>query len=242
MTRDDLADLVRDMRAAQKRPIEGFPGYLIGDDGSIWTNKRSHGVGPWRRRKPVVRRSGHLFVGLVGKGRSRMVGVHTLVLEAFVGPRPEGLCCRHLNGDPADNRLANLAWGTYQENSDDAKRHGTWAHGRRIARAKLTEELVATLRRRVRAGEPLKRLAREFRVRDYTIKLAVEGDTWRHVPEPPALPEDRVAFRYGRLSPSDVTAIRGRLAEGEKQAAIAADYGVASSTVSRIATGRQWRE
>ena len=51
--------------------------------------------------------------------------VHRLVLEAFVGPRPEGMVARHLNGDPGDNRLENLAWGTQSENNYDKVRHGT---------------------------------------------------------------------------------------------------------------------
>jgi hypothetical protein len=51
--------------------------------------------------------------------------VHALVLLAHTGPRPEGMVVRHLNGDPADNRLANLAYGTYVENQADAVRHGT---------------------------------------------------------------------------------------------------------------------
>jgi hypothetical protein len=44
----------------------------------------------------------------------RKLFVHTLVLQAFVGPRPShSHCCRHLNGDPADNRLENLVWGMH---------------------------------------------------------------------------------------------------------------------------------
>ena len=36
--------------------------------------------------------------------------VHRLVLETFVGYRPEGMVCRHLNGNSKDNRLTNLKW------------------------------------------------------------------------------------------------------------------------------------
>ena len=51
--------------------------------------------------------------------------VHHLVLEAFVGLRKKGLETRHLDGNPANNRLENLKWGTSLENSADAVRHGT---------------------------------------------------------------------------------------------------------------------
>lgn len=50
--------------------------------------------------------------------------VHQLILEAFVGPKPLGLECRHLDGDPLNNRLDNLLWGTHQENIADATKEG----------------------------------------------------------------------------------------------------------------------
>lgn len=49
--------------------------------------------------------------------------VHVLVAEAFLGPRPEGLEVRHLNGHRDDARASNLAWGTRAENVADAAAH-----------------------------------------------------------------------------------------------------------------------
>lgn len=51
--------------------------------------------------------------------------VHHLVLEAFVGPRPPNHVSRHLDGNPLNPRLDNLAWGTQSENMLDKQRHGT---------------------------------------------------------------------------------------------------------------------
>ena len=51
--------------------------------------------------------------------------VHRLVLEAFVGPPREGEECRHLDGNPKNNHLTNLRWGSRRENSLDRTRHGT---------------------------------------------------------------------------------------------------------------------
>ena len=63
--------------------------------------------------RPGPTRSGHVSVA-IGKGNSRLV--HRLVLEAFVGPCPDGCEVLHLNHDPADNRLVNLKYGTRSEN------------------------------------------------------------------------------------------------------------------------------
>jgi DNA-directed RNA polymerase specialized sigma24 family protein len=49
-----------------------------------------------------------------------------------------------------------------------------------------------------------------------------------------------VAEAWARLTPADVRAIRERRAKGETLAAIAADYGIDASTVSRTAARRIW--
>lgn len=80
-----------------------------------------------RLLKPALR-NGYLRVR-VGK---RLRDVHTLVLEAFVGPRPPGYVARHFPDRTRTNcRLSNLQWGSYQENSDDMIVHGTKANGSR---------------------------------------------------------------------------------------------------------------
>jgi hypothetical protein len=43
---------------------------------------------------------------------------------AFVGPRPPGLEIRHLDGDPGNNALNNLRYGTRSENLVDKSYHG----------------------------------------------------------------------------------------------------------------------
>lgn len=51
--------------------------------------------------------------------------VHRLVAEAFLGECPEGQEVRHLDGDPGNNVLTNLVYGTHAENMQDMLRHGT---------------------------------------------------------------------------------------------------------------------
>lgn len=64
-------------------------------------------------------------------GRDEVHRVAALVCTVFHGPRPDGLVCRHLDGDSTNNAADNLAWGTPSENTHDSVRHGTHPWARR---------------------------------------------------------------------------------------------------------------
>lgn len=117
MSQDTCVNDCNVWQSIKTRPI-GDTGYLVTSSGQV--------IGPRGILKPWVgSRSGHLRVDLPG----RRAYVHHLVMEAFVGPRPDGIETRHLNGDPADNRLSNLVYGTKAENTKDSVRHGTYRNG-----------------------------------------------------------------------------------------------------------------
>ena len=110
------------------REVPGSLGrYLVNTQGQVYSR--------WQDRllqgRPVG--SGHIRVYLRLPGGPRGRYVHQLVMEAFVGPRPAGMDTRHLDGNPANNALANLAYGTPSENARDRRRHGTDANARKAA-------------------------------------------------------------------------------------------------------------
>lgn len=84
------------------------------------------------------------------KGRRHLV--HALVMAAFVGPRPEGHVIRHLNHVKTDNRLANLAYGTPEENRQDSYRDGKMFTGQKHHWGKLTTRQIAEIQMRYAAG------------------------------------------------------------------------------------------
>lgn len=105
--------------------------------------------------------------------------VHHLVLEAFVGPRPDGQETRHGPGGALDNRLVNLCWGTHADNIRiDKVRDGTNLSGERHPAAKLTAASVRKIRRRHAAGETPEMLACEFGVTKSNISYIVNGKSW----------------------------------------------------------------
>ena len=125
--------------AEEWRPVVGFEGsYEVSSLGRVRSLDRTISnplpSGTVRRQqvkgrilKPgVAKCGGYLYVNLSrGNKNQRSHHVHRLVMDAFVGPLPDLMQTRHLNGDPSDCRLANLAYGTPAENGLDKRRHGT---------------------------------------------------------------------------------------------------------------------
>lgn len=162
------------------KPVVGWEGrYEVSDLGRV------------RSSKLVVLRLqlsfGYLCVNLrVGNhrdSRQKHHRVHRLVLGAFVGPCPDGMECRHLNGDRADNRLMNLSWGTSAENARDRVDHGTVyrPQGALNPAAKLTEADVVAIRAAHASGETATSISRRFAVDRRTVGNVARGDSWRHI-------------------------------------------------------------
>jgi hypothetical protein len=110
-----------------------------------------------------------------------MAWVHRLVLEAFVGPCPEGLETRHLDGNPSNNRLENLVWDTHANNMADGIRHGTRPRGESHWQSKLTDRKVRQVRRLAAMGQGYTEIGRRFGVNEHTIRSVIEHKTWTHV-------------------------------------------------------------
>jgi len=85
---------------------------------------RARSIRTGRMLKPWTIGKGYLAVEFWRDGVRQRAYLHQEVAKAFLGAA-DGLEVRHLNGDPQDNRVENLAWGTRQENALDMVRHGT---------------------------------------------------------------------------------------------------------------------
>ncbi|MFP7833122.1 NUMOD4 motif-containing HNH endonuclease [Marisediminicola sp. LYQ134] len=108
-------------------PVVGYEGSYEVSSGGLVRSVRSGLI-----RKTQTHRDGHLQLGLCAHGVKTMCFVHTLVLEAHVGPRPSPAhqgC--HRDGDPTNNRVSNLRWDTASANAFDAVRHGRHPQARR---------------------------------------------------------------------------------------------------------------
>jgi len=96
---------------------------------------------------------GYPSVSLTNNSKGHTRAIHRLVMEAFVGPKPEGMECRHLDGNRGNPRLENLVWGTPVENQADRNTHGTSNSGEQHPLSKLTEKSVVQIKKLLDDGE-----------------------------------------------------------------------------------------
>lgn len=111
-------------------------------------------------------KAGHLSV-VLGHGAAGSP-VHQLVARTFLGLPQNNQEVRHKNGDPTDNRLENLEYGTRTENILDVFYQGR-------AWKKLTIEDVEEIRFGLSSGIRGAELARMYKVSDTTISNIRHG-------------------------------------------------------------------
>lgn len=163
------------------KDIPGYEGrYQASTMGSIRSVDRKvtqtgRGGTPFTRRlrgkvlSPGPSNSGHLSV-VLGHG-AHSSQVHQLVLLTFLGPVPNGMEVRHLNGIPSDNRVGNLVYGTRTENILDV-----YAIGR--AWRVLTTDDVLDVRTALDCGESGADISKRFGISQSNVSAIKNGVTY----------------------------------------------------------------
>lgn len=113
----------------------------------------------------------------------KQVSLHRFIMECWHGVEPASTVVRHLDGNHLNNALENLAYGTVQENVDDALSHiGNYAEGERNGMAVLTENDVREIRRLYAEGKTPTEIAKGYPgITPEAIGIAARRKSWRHV-------------------------------------------------------------
>lgn len=167
------------------KPVPGWESsYEVSDLGRVRSLPRrvasSYGSTSWNRGRVLAQSKVCGYPG-VSLGRGKRANVHRLVAAAFLGPCPDGMLVRHLDGDRANSVVSNLAYGTHRENEADKYRHGRAVLGERSPNAKLSADGVREMRRARAAGATLGDLSARFGVCQNNVSLIVRGLAWKHV-------------------------------------------------------------
>ena len=153
-------------------PVLGFEGlYEVSDLGRVRNAKG-------RLKRPTIPEADpRPFVLLWRDNKPKMLRIHTVVLSAFVGPKPEGMEGCHYDGNCQNNRLGNLRWDTPKGNHADKGRHGTTNRGERCGNAKLSKEQVAAIREDNRLQ---REIAADYGIRQNTVSRIKSKVRWAY--------------------------------------------------------------
>lgn len=184
------------------RPVVGYEGiYAVSSLGRVKRTIAGKGTYDGRILAQQDTR-GYRIVSLTWQAKAYHARVHKLVALAFIGPIPDKCEINHKDGVKHNNRADNLEYVTHQENvlhasrelgramkhewsDEERERASQKRRGSGNARAKLTEEIVAQIRREY-ANTPhyfgfRSFLCKKYNVPPSTISNIVYGHTWKHV-------------------------------------------------------------
>lgn len=147
------------------RWIEDHPKYAVSSSGIVWSVQSQNFL------SGCVDSHGYVIVML---GKKLPKKVHRLVAKAFIENQENKPCVNHKNGIKSDNKVDNLEWATYSENSEHASRIGlTSTKGEAHPKTKLSSNDVVFIKE---SSEKLSVLAELFDVHSSTIRRIKNGE------------------------------------------------------------------
>ena len=174
------------MPAEEWKPVLGFESlYEVSSEGRVRSLSRMCQGRDGRSElhhgtilRPQVLKNGYLEVSVCVGSKRRHRTVHSLVAEAFLGPRPKGADIRHKDGDRTNNTASNLEYGTRSQNLRDC-----YEYGGRKGNGKLFREDVLDIKRRIAAGDNCREIAKDYGVNSAAIYHIRNGTTFAYITE-----------------------------------------------------------
>ena len=165
------------------RQIVGYEGlYTISETGVV-TNART-GL----ERKAIHKADGYMIVQLWKENRSKVLRIHRLVAETFLGPVPPGMEVNHKDGDKGHNSRENLEYVTRSQNMKHAMDRGFYPIGEHHPAAKLSPEDVISVRERFASGERCPEIAKSLGVSNGAIHQILKQQSWKRLNGGPVHP------------------------------------------------------
>ena len=132
--------------------------------------------------------TGYAQVQLYPDGTEKHKYIHRLVLEAFVGPCPQGMEACHNDGDRKNNSVDNLRWDTKRGNMADAVKMGhmhgggeNHCHGENHHFASLSNKQVLKIRQLASGGVRNIDIAKRFNITGALVWKIVSRYSWKRL-------------------------------------------------------------
>lgn len=142
----------------------------------------------WAKVRPEVGDACWLWTGAAQrygtfKPDGKNVLAHRYSWELHFGPIPEGLCVCHKCDVPLCVRPDHLFIGTMKDNCQDReqKGRGNQPRGEKQHSAKLTEEIVRDIKKRIADGESMYAMGKQYGLHRSAIRCIKTGRSWAWV-------------------------------------------------------------
>jgi hypothetical protein len=176
--------------------VIGYEGlYMVSDKGRVksldrhitlkykktqWREGRSHNkLFKGKILKNVLNSAGYYVVNLGCHGVSKLRTIHSLMAEAFIGPKPFPKShTMHIDDVKTNNSLINLLYGSHADNSALAVINNKIPRGIYRRHTKLDERKVIEIRRMRQTGFTCKEIGEKFNVTRSAISSIVNRRSW----------------------------------------------------------------
>ncbi len=169
------------------KPCPSFPDYFADNLGNIYSMKPPRYCG-YKPIKPRIMKKQydkyHNKYRISVRIGKKVFGtnISTLVLDAFLCPRPIGLVALHGKLGSLVDTPENLTWGTQYQNIKDKERDGTKIFGEKHHKVKLKLIDIPIIRNLfLRENKTQVEIAKKYNVHPSTISQIINNRNWKHV-------------------------------------------------------------
>jgi hypothetical protein len=124
---------------------------------------------------PVMTAVGYLAINVYPQ--RKLVYIHRLVAETFLGDCPGGYECHHIDGDKTNNKVENLEWVSKKEHLEENLLESSHK-GSGNPMSKLTEDDVDSIKQLLQEGFPGRTIAKLYGISSATVSMLKHNKRW----------------------------------------------------------------
>ena len=158
--------------------------YSVSNYGNVKNHITGRLLNPFdRRAKSTSGKKGYKTVHLTGGlTRIKNASVHSLIMAAFIGDRPDGYVINHIDGNPSNNHLSNLEYCTQSHNRKQDFIHGRQSlKGENNTQSKIKQSDVLVIVSLRNGGMTYKQIGELFGLTISGVSSIFNGYTWSHI-------------------------------------------------------------